>query len=390
MTHWTSRVMLYWLLGVRDKVVEHEAPLSRSITKDDILIVPLLLHERPNRMGNSGDYFIQAHRQREIHNKSVVEDITGYDSEDYEDQANMYHLLKNYDEEWDETQELLEFYRETNRLIEMISWPNFYTIQFEEDQTGDRDTMGFIFDATYQDSRKEYFLPFYYALRDRCIRTSHYFYDENEPTIENIMSDDFTNMTDLYEVYDIHEHPLTGAATYKYIQKHLRQYMTQEDKSEVPCYYPGCDKPITLSQVKYIVKPEFYNDYKPPEPVHVQEELVANNAANAERRHRIRERSDRLLDELNAMADDEETVEQLQPIADILQQIGLIEDPEFNGVHDLDHYEAELDRIEQIMANFVRNNEHEEIFNGGRFNRSRKKQVRRKQKTLRNLLKKLK
>lgn len=418
MTHWTSRVMLYWLLGVRDEVIRPIQPVTPSITTDDILIVPLLLHDRPNPMGNSGDYFIQAHRQREVHNKNTVENITGYDSEDYEDETTMYHLLKNYDEEWDETQQLLEFYRETNRLIEMISWPNLYKIQFKDGsrrypdnhKTGYCETMGLIFDYPHNDSRKEYFLPFYYALRDRCIRKSHYFYDENEPTIENIMLDDFTNMTDLYEVYDIHEHPLTGAATYEYIQKYLREYMTQEDKSEVPCYYPGCDKPLTLSQVKYIVKPDFYNEYKPPAPyvsqfpdqLHIddeKEEPVANavNAANAERLHQISQRWRRLVGEVNDIIENwegDDGVDDINAIADALHAIEEIEGGLPAGVQNLDDYEDEVYRIEEMFTVFKAAHELNanlpNVAQGGRFNRSRKKQPRRKQKTLRNLLKKLK
>jgi hypothetical protein len=111
--------------------------------------------------------------------------------------------------------------------------------------------------------------------------------------------------------------------------------------------------------------------------------------ADAERRRRIRERYEQISNGINDMADDE-MAELLQPILDALQEIGEIDGPEFNEVQNLDHYEAELDRIEHMISDLAGNNEHEEIFNGGRFKQSRKKHRRRKQKTLRKLLKKLK
>jgi hypothetical protein len=154
-----------------------------------------------------------------------------------------------------------------NRLLEMISWPNIYGIPTGVGYNEPHETMGYIFDNPRNDPRKEYYMPFYNALRARCIRQSHYYFDGGEPTIEEINSEDLEDGEEIYPVFDIHDHPLTGAACYDYIEGHLRQHgMKVEDKNRVRCYYPGCAKRLTLSEVKYIVTPEFYAEYTRPRP----------------------------------------------------------------------------------------------------------------------------
>ena len=633
--HWTSRVILYWLLDVRDPFLDHDQPLPRDFRHiDGFMAVPLRLHEQNIPKGSQGDHFIQAHRQRDIRMKDTYPlKLNGYDSEDYEDDESLYPVLGNYyNQQWNADRHKLEYFRETNKLIEMIIWPNEYGIDIGRHHPRYYETMGRIFDSEYDDQRKEHYRPFYDALRERCIRKSNKGYVGYNSNNANDNNDE----GDEEEVFDIHDHPLNRASTAEHIQNYLQaSHMNRHNKNNVPCYSEGCNEPLTLSQVKYIVTPEFYRDYTRPIPMrsgldqvielfdaikentatvdpagygviyhdticpfclqpvsrnegcmyltHAREDdfhpqapfcqtrhlvrevydkytaeaghavdvddygpfalkleicaqcgrpcnshhhfssaapydhylaglgqgaaeyglcpgqgraelfarilairevyranngidsmeerrlaaIAADNAPNnealmargqeilamqpaervwgnaelprekhytneayqqnganpghganqenwanqgneanqgndgdekeepapgadAERRRRIRERYEQLFREINEMAD-EEMAEQFQPIADALQEIGEIDGPEFNEVQNLDHYEAELDRIEQMIGDLAEPNfPNNEIFNGGRFKRSRKKHPRRKQKTLRKLLKKLK
>lgn len=262
MTHWTSRVIMYWLLGVRNEFIEHDEPLTPSLSHVNIMAVPLLLHQKSLVKGTAGDHFISAHRYREVYNKdNYPQDLNGYDSEDYKNDESLYPVLgTHYNQDWDADQQKLEYFRETNKLIEMIMWPNQYRIPLPGGRRYDQhETMGAIFEYAHQDDRKASFRPFYDALRTRCIRRS------NQPYAgynSNAVNDEFS------EVFDIHHHPLNRASTAEHIEAYLRaSHMTRQDKNTTPCYNEGCIEPLTLSQIKYIVSIDFYNEYTRPPPV---------------------------------------------------------------------------------------------------------------------------
>uniref|UniRef100_A0A6C0KRV0 Uncharacterized protein n=1 Tax=viral metagenome TaxID=1070528 RepID=A0A6C0KRV0_9ZZZZ len=274
MKHWTSRVILYWLLGVRDVITSHTNPLTPSITHNDILIVPLKMHIRNTTQPNVGDNFIQAHGQRAYHNREYPESINGYDSEDYENDESLYKIIgKYYGQEWNDARSKLEYFRDTNKLIELIMWSNTY----EFGRGGWSEyyaSMGFIFDYAGEDNRKVYYKPFYDALRARCIRKSKYTAITN-PEPNNNNDDDDSD--DEEEVFDFHQHPLNAGISAADLEGYLSSsYMDVPDKNAVPCYHrpnPGqpdhednCQRPITLSQVKYIVNKEFYDKYSKPAP----------------------------------------------------------------------------------------------------------------------------
>jgi len=262
--HWTSRVMLYYELGVRDVPQTHESSLTPSITHQDIMAVPLHLHERSVK-GVSADQFIQARQQRTHYEKVYPEYLTGYDSEEYEENETMYPIESNrFNQDWDEVEQRIQFYRSMNKLIETIMWPNAYSRRYPH--VLHYETYGQIL-SQEEDERQEFYKPFFDALRKRCIRQSAHYFDGTEPDENMIMQEDLTDGETRYEVFDIHRHPLTGAAGADYIQDHLKVHgEPRQDKNRVPCYYPECNEPLTLSQVKYIVSPEFYEEYAKPLP----------------------------------------------------------------------------------------------------------------------------
>jgi len=276
MKHWTSRVILYWLVGVRDTIIRHEDPLPPSIPHDNILILPLLLHKRNTMRTIEGDAFIQARSNRLTYSNNYPIDIDGYDSEDYEDDKSFYSVLEHFSgEEWNETRGKVEFFRETNKLIETIMWPNTYKVRLPTGGIDYYPSMGFIFDYEGYDRRHELFMPFYNALRDRCIRKSKYTAITNPAPNNNDDNDD--NDEDEEDVFDFHDHPLNAGISAADLEAYLSSsYMDAPDKNAIPCYHrpnpeepdhpDNCQMPITLSHVKYIVSKEFYDKYTKPRP----------------------------------------------------------------------------------------------------------------------------
>ena len=260
MLRWSTRVLLYWFLKIRDRIFAHSQNFPDNVQHDNILIVPLvsknryfskepdLIGDRPSMFGYSTDI------DEEDKFKESKDD--GYDSEDYTENEPLYDLVEASPE-----LKKIAFYREANKLLEIALWPNIYNYR--------RKTLGQLLKeekiykiAHPNNAYKSYsnIINFRKELERRCTRKGTSFIMQEE---------DVT-------VYDLHEHPLEAGISAEDLEGYLRHHITDPNKAQVPCYYKpnpanhndpvNCQHVLSLSEVRYIVSDEFYEQYTAPIP----------------------------------------------------------------------------------------------------------------------------
>ena len=306
--HWTSRVLLWWFCGVRNNIIRHTQPFPAGFTHHDILIVPLLtykLHSAVNVYdmipgAKLGDVKISGP------NRLETNEADGYDSEDYDENSTLYNMayrnvfslrhgieLASVQDSDRNDLNVLAFHRSANRLLEGTLWPNEYTTRFKE-KTRRRgfvykDTLGKILDKKAEidkmpvdnpkrewGQRRMARIPIYYEkLKERCVRRSAYTFTMPPSNGQNILND---VADDMYEVFDLHHHPLIAGIASDEMEQHLSQFMLARDKTKLKCYWQpedpthgddhkNCKEFLMLSQIKMVVSPAFYAKFTKPSPV---------------------------------------------------------------------------------------------------------------------------
>ena len=276
MKHWSSRVLLYWFLNIRDNIRAHHVNMPPNIKHNNILIVPLVNASASHRQTTTRmDLFGGLGWS----NNTIPTKEDGYDSEDYTENSSFQELIyKRFLEErtptdlvkiptkpTKPTKELhqLLFHRGANKLLEIAMWPNIYNYRSE--------TLGNLLEQRLQyinrggqpensNNNLERAALYYNELKSRCIRKGISFITQEEDV----------------EVYDLHEHPMEAGISAEDLEGYLQHHITDIDKSEVPCYYKpnpanhadpvNCKRTISLSEVKYITSKEFYEKYSAPAP----------------------------------------------------------------------------------------------------------------------------
>lgn len=275
--HWASRVLLLWLLNVRNPIRSHEGPLTPSIQHNDILVVPLIPFSSRTMSQKRDNLFGTIEGERDL----PPSEDDGYDSEEYGDNSSLYPVsTRNYartmtelarpEMDMEEFRRLI-FYRKANKLLEMALWPVIYMYVKEDrhlryNYPKRYKTLGYLVENyTEEVDREDYgtarFSRYLAALRSRCIRRGTSFITAEEDV----------------EVYDLHEHPIEAGISAEDLEGYLSHFITNPNKESIPCYYRpnpaapndphNCRKGITLSEAKYIVSKEFYERYSAPAPV---------------------------------------------------------------------------------------------------------------------------
>lgn len=261
MKNWSSRVLLYWFLHVRDTIRNHSINMSPSIHHDNILIVPLASSKNRSRLTKA-----DVLGKELLSNDRTTPKDDDYDSEDYTENEPFYNSVF-YDlvPPEDESLELkkLLFYRETNKLLEIALWPNFYN--FEHKTLGKLLKEGKERKKMFPDDIERYvnydrIIKYKEELVRRCVRKGTSFITQEEDV----------------NVYDLHEHPFEAGISADDLEAYLSHHITDPDKTQVPCYYKpnpanhndpvNCQHMISLSEVRYIVSDEFYEQYNAPVP----------------------------------------------------------------------------------------------------------------------------
>jgi hypothetical protein len=265
---WASRILLQWFLKIRNPISYMEEGLTPTIQRDNILIVPQFHFSNRSQL-KEADLFGEKLTRRGF--KTEPED-DGYDSEEYTENEPLYDTMySRYLKELgaapvEESSEFKKslFYREANKLLEIVLWPNIYN--------HNRKTIGQLlkerkgYRAEFADDRFQNFnrIEYYQAeLLKRCTRKGTSFITQEE---------DVT-------VYDLHEHPLEAGISADDLEAYLSHHITDNDKTKVPCYYKpnpafrndpaNCTHVLSLSEVRYIVSDDFYKKYTAPLPVKI-------------------------------------------------------------------------------------------------------------------------
>ena len=263
MRHWSSRVLLYWCLGIRNRVTGAYDSMTPSLRMDNLLLVPLL-PERQSRAFLSKWNTWGGRSWRGSESQHRTEE--GYDSEDFEENSSLQDIVFNkyvrrpsdlapLPTEDTTAFKTLLVQREAFKLFELAMWSNQYRYN------GRHESLGYLLEHRFGYERAKMYAD---DLRSRCVRKGTSFITQEDDA----------------DVYDIHEHPLEGGISADDLEGYLEyNHMMGGDKTTVPCYYKpsrtglmandpslNCSHMLTLSEVKAIVSKEFYEKYTAPAP----------------------------------------------------------------------------------------------------------------------------
>jgi hypothetical protein len=233
---WFNRIALRWMANDRD------------LNEGKNLAIPLKIdsYERFNQENKFNDNAKgNAYISDGIINDFKIKNSDGYDTEDMDENSLKQIAVKFYNEEPRPSDDLI-FYRAMTNLVKnsKMSYKDFNR-QFPH------------YNITFAD-----FVDAPYKYDDNIGLKARLYLDILEMSSLRDGDDIFGNEGKLY---DIHSHDIEGGITKESLETYLSNTLNGS-AYDVRCYYAGqgCDKMLTLQEIKGMVSTDFYRMYSAP------------------------------------------------------------------------------------------------------------------------------